>query len=365
MGLTRLVAFSHYIVGRIDNARTFADPIIPGHDLLVLPEEAFLSYTEEHGQWGALFGRARWHWGPGEEGSLVLSRTSPVLTGFAFRTRLGSLRADAITISATLEHAAGEQLAAHRIEWQPVDRLRVGVSEAVRYKAPGWKPLYLMGAIPYVLVQRLELQSEPDSLGALRNNVLTAFDAAWRVAEGTRIYGELLIDDVGARSGKVPDKIAFQLGWEGVGAFGESRLSWGGEFTRLTRFVYTSFFGRDHALQGKPLGFPTGPDCRRIRVRANWDLSADWQIGLRLTHNNKGENDIDEPFIPPYTRVDAFRFEGIVETTREMELGFRWWPASGVNILVSGGYRWIENPGHVPGASDQSPSGSVELRLMR
>jgi len=365
LGLDRLVAFSHYVIGRIDNAHIFADPILPNNDVIALTEETYLSYTEERGLWGAQFGRSRWHWGPGEEGSLVLSKTSASLTGLAFRVHLSALRADAIALSATLRPAAGEQLAAHRVEWQPADGLRIAVTEAARYRSQGWSPLYFMGAIPYVMVQRLLVQAEPDSLSAYRNNIITAFDAGWRVAEGTRLYGELLIDDLHVRSGKTPNKLAYQLGWEGVGSLGGSRVGWGGEFTRITRFVYTSWFGRDYQSLGRPLGFPIAPDMRHVRVRTTWDPGPDWQLQLLATHTDKGENELDEPFIPHSPRVDAFKFEGVVETTREIEARARWWPASGVDLAIGGGYRWVENPSHVLGGKTQSPTASIEVRLAR
>jgi hypothetical protein len=365
IGLDRLVAYSHYIVGRIENARAFADPIIPDHDLIVLPEESYIGYTEELGRWAAQFGRSRWQWGPGEEGSLVLSRTSPLLTGLAFRVRVNAARLDAIALSATLKHASGEQLAAHRIEWQALDGLRIGVTEAARYQAPGWKPLYLMGAIPYVLVQRLEWQNEPDSLRALRNNVLTAFDMSWRVAEGSRLYGEVLIDDLHVRSAALPNKLAYQIGWEGAAAVGRTRLTWGGEFTRITRYVYTSFFGREHAIQDQSLGFPVAPDARRIRLRAHWDLNADWQLGVVAVHSNKGENDLDEPFHRGDPRVDSFDLEGVIETTREVVGSLRFWPASGILLTAYGGYRWVDNPDHVDQAKDEGARGALEVRISR
>jgi hypothetical protein len=365
MELDRFEAFAHYVVGQVDHARQFADPIVPGNDLIVLPEETYLSYTQEMGRWGAQFGRERWHWGPGEEGSLVLSKTSPLLTGMAFHARLEALRADAIILSATLKPAAGEQLAAHRIEWQPRDGLRLGVTEAARYQAPTWRPLYLMGAVPYVLVQRLEVQSEPDSLRALRNNVLTAADAAWRLRDGLKVYGELLIDDVHARSASQPNKIAYQLGCEGVNDLAIGRFNWGAELTRLTRYVYTSFFGRDHALEGEPLGFPTGPDARRVRVRLGWDPDPDWGVSLVATHTDKGENSIDEPFLPGSPRIDSFQFEGVVERTREIELGARWWPASGVDLQVTAEWRSVSNAAHVPGRLDHGARLSLGARLVR
>src|SRR5205085_5780137 len=134
-----------------------------------------------------------------------------------------------------------------------------------------------------------------------------------------------------ARSGKNPNKIAYQIGWEGAGPLASGRVTWGGEFTRLTRYVYTSFFGRDHQIEGQPLGYFTGPDARRLRVRGAFDPNPDWQLSVTASQLDKGENDVEEPFIPGSPRVDAFTFEGVVETTRDVELGVRWWPASGVD----------------------------------
>ena len=62
--------------------RTFADPIVPGSDFITHTEESYLAYTAPAGQWGLQFGRNRWHWGPGEEASLLLSKTSAPLSDF-------------------------------------------------------------------------------------------------------------------------------------------------------------------------------------------------------------------------------------------------------------------------------------------
>ena len=104
---------------------------------------------------------------------------------------------------------------------------------------------------------------------------------------------------------------------------------------------------------------------RRFKARAAWDLNTDWQITALAIKSDKGENDLDEPFIPHSPRVDAFKFEGVVETTREIEARARWWPASGVDLAIGGGYRWVENPSHVLGGKTQSPTASIEVRLAR
>jgi hypothetical protein len=365
IGLDRWLVYAHFFAGHVDDARRFADPIVPGNDFIVHTEDTYLAYTAEDGAWSGRFGRSRWHWGPGEEGSLVLSGSGPAITGFSLAAHFVAIHVDVIALNATLDQAAGEQLAAHRLEWQPHDALRLGVTEAARYRSENWQPLYLAGAIPYVLVQRFLVQDAPDSLGELRNNIMISFDASWRIADGTRVYGEFLIDDLHARTNNNPNKLAWQLGWEGAGAIAGQRVTWGGEFTRVWRYVYTSFFGREYSAQGMPIGFPTGPDARRVRLRGAWDPSADWQLFARTTLTDRGENRLGQPFRSGDTKPEPGSFEGVVERTREIEGGLRWWPAGGVDVSVAAGYRWTDQAANVSGASSEGVQGRFALRLMR
>jgi hypothetical protein len=365
VGFDRWLAYSHQVMGRFRDGQTFADPIVANTDILVLTEETYLSCTAPSGRWGVSYGRGRWHWGPGQEGSLILSRTSAPITALALRGSLESFRLNGMVLNATLRHAAGEQLSAHRFEWEPLDGLRIGGTEAVRYRASSWQWLYAAGVLPYAVASRLFTQDEPDSGGTLRNNIITGIDVAWRVAPGARVYGELVVDDLHSETSANPDKIAWQLGWEGTGMVRGQRLSWGGEVTRVWRYVYTSFFGRVHEAQGRTLGFPTGPDSRRARVRVLWDPSPDWQGMARVTQTDQGENSLDEPYFPGTPRPDASTFEGIVERSREVELGVRWWPATGIDLAVRGAWRTFDHRGHVPGATADEWTAAVEVHLVR
>jgi hypothetical protein len=306
----------------------------------------------------------RFAWGPGEEGSLLLSRTAAPLSALYLHGRIAAWRADGFAINATTDPGRGEQLAAHRLEWQPSSGVRLGVSEAARYRSDGWQAVYLASVIPYSLAQRL-LQQDGDTAGVNRNNVELAFDATWRPADGTRFYGELLLDDVHAKTGDIPNKYGWQAGVDGAWTRGFTRLTWNTEYTWLSRYVYTSFFGRSFTAQGAPLGYPTGPDSRRLHVRISLDPGVDWQLSGVVTRTWKGENGLDEPFVPGSPLPPVGTLEGVAEMTDDATGTVRWWPASGVDLALSLGWLRSDNAGHVNGAERHVAHASIAFRLMR
>jgi len=360
-----ILAYTDLLVAKVDSVPSYTDPLVANSDILFTTEETYLAWATASGGFSIQAGRSRHQWGPGEEAGLLVSRTSVPLSGITVRAGFRSLRLDFESLSATLAGAEGRQLAGHRIEWQPLDPLRVGLSETAVYHSPGWDPLYAIGIIPYSLVQRLQTQDEPNEVAALRNNVTAGVDAAWRLADGSRVYGELLVDDLHVKTATVPNKWGFLLGWEGVAMVGQSRLSWGGEFVRLSRYVYTSAYDCPLAAQAMPIGYPTGPDSRRVRVRGAWDWSADWQITASVSQTDRGEGALDRPYVPGTHYGRPMSFEGVVERSRDAEAGVRWWPASGIDLAVSGGWREARDCGHVAGASCGGLFGALQVRLSR
>src|SRR5262245_19123020 len=360
----RWLAFSDVQASHVEGSAVYSGRLF-NNDAVFVSDMTALSYTGAEERWAASIGRQRWHWGPGEEASLILSKTSAAFNALTVRLRIEPLRADAIILNGTLRGVSGEQLAAHRLEWQPFNNLRLGLSEAARYRAAAWQPLYLAGILPYQIVQTLMASDEPDSQRALHNNVIAGVDAAWRIAPGTRAYGELLIDDLRTDDAPTTNKFAYQLGLEGVGTVRGSRVSWGTEFTRLSRYVYTSFYGESFVASDQPIGFPTGPDSRRIRVRAAWDPALALQVFGSAARTDLGESGIDSAYAPGAPRVSVTDFSGVVEKTRQLEIGVRYWPVSGIDIVVASGYVWVDNENHVPDARHREAYGKLSLRLIR
>ncbi len=359
----RWQALLHLTLGRLRGASRYTDVLVANTDLAAQTDEAYLSYSNGT-RWSVAMGRQRFAWGPGEAGSLLLSRTAAPLTALYLHARLAALHADGFVLHATTDPGRGEQLAAHRLEWQPASGVRLAVSEAARYHSPGWQGVYLASVIPFSLAQRL-LQQDGDTAGVNRNNIELAFDAAWRPADGTRLYGEVLLDDIHAKSGNFPNKYGWQLGMDGAWTHGFTRLTWNTEYTWLSRYVYTSFFGRAFTAQAAPLGFATGPDARRLRSRVSWDPRVDWQLTGIATRTWKGENGLDEPFIPGTPLPDVATLEGVAEVTDDATGILRWWPASGVDLSLSFGWQRSDGAGHVAGVERHGTHAAFTFRLAR
>jgi hypothetical protein len=359
----RWLAFAHIAFGQLKDAHTYTDVLLQNSDIAAQTDEAYIGYSAGT-HWSATMGRQRFAWGPGEQGSMLISRTAVPLTALYLHLRIAALRADGFSINATTDPGQGEQFAAHRLEWQPYSELRLGIAEAARYQADGWEAVYVASVIPYSLAQRL-LQQDGDSTGQARNNVELSFDASWRPADGTRLYAELLLDDLHAKSAATPNKYGWQIGADGAWTHGFTRLTWNTEYTWTSRYLYTSFFGRSFVAQAQPIGYPTGPDARRLRVRTSWDPRVAWQVTGIVSRTWKGENDIDEPFLPGSPVPDVSTLEGVVETTDEATGVLRWWPASGVDLSLSLGFQRAQNANHVSGDGTTGVTGAIAFRLVR
>ncbi len=359
----RWLAYAHLTAGQLRGASRYTDVLLSGTDLAAQTEESYVAYRVAD-RWDLAMGRQRFAWGPGEEGSLLLSKSAAPLTALQLHMRLPRWRADLFALHATVQPGRGEQLAVHRVEWQPARGVRVGVSEAARYRSSGWQGVYLASVIPFALAQRL-LAQDGDTVGVERNNILMSFDASWRPADGTRVYGEFLIDDAHARSAAFPNKYGWQVGLDGAWTHGFTRLTWNTEYTWLSRYVYTSYYQREFAAQGAPLGFFTGPDSRRLHARLTWDPRVAWQLSAIVARTWKGENDLDEPFVPGGPVPPVSTLEGTPETTDDVTGVVRWWPASGVDLSCSAGRRTRHDAAHVAGATEHAWHAALAFRLTR
>jgi hypothetical protein len=353
-------------VGQIDDAERFTDVLVTGSEFAAYSEDFYASLSTR--PLDASVGRGQFGWGPGAGGSLMWSSTADPVTFVSLgATLFRHLRATAV--HADVDATRGARLASHRLEWFPSPRLTIGLGEAVRYTSATWQPLYVISLLPYTWTQRVLAEDALDGTGAAepnRNNVMAGFDASWVAAQGRTLYGEFLLDDQGLKSGGQPTRIGYQLGGLANGSVfsygsGSARL----QYTRVYNYVYSVFYGEDFIHHSKPIGHPGGPDQRRLDLDLRLNPSADWQYRLAASRLDHGEGTLGTFFDPDSGSASGSTLSGVVEHTTSVLAGARWWPRDNVDVGLEVQHAWIDDAGHVAGASDERTEARLFVRLRK
>lgn len=357
-----VLLYQDLFAGRLDGGSVFADPLVEDTDFIHYTEDTYVSARTP---WIDLsLGRTRQSLGPGRSGTLLWSAAADPTTQLVWGGALFGGRLRGTAVHSDIDAAAGERLAAHRLDFALSPRITFGVAEAARYASDHWEPLYVLSVVPFTLVQRMLAQDHgPDSTNEVRNNVMVSADVRWRAARGHTLYGELLLDDLTFKESGTPVRIGYQAGWQGAARAAGRRLTWQAEYTRVHRFVYSVFYGEDFYFHGRPLGYAAGPDSRSVDGAAALDLSPDWRLELGGSQVQRGEGSSGEAFDPAGPPAKGSEFKGVVERTRALQLGGRWTPRDGVAAGLSWGYQWRANAGHAEGEDREGWFGRAEIYL--
>jgi hypothetical protein len=347
-----IVISTGLFLAQVEEGRSFADPLIAGTDFILHEEEATISARV--GPFRLRAGRDRHRWGPGVSGSLLLCDTGAPFNFMEYQLRLGDrVRFLALT-GVTSRHAAAydqsanphtlRYLSAHRLMWNITPDLSVSFSEGARYQAGAPHVLYMVGFVPYTLVERLDIQDEPsDSTdNYLRNNVLWSVDCSWRPTPGCVLYGELLADDIATTSSEMPTRGGFQVGFTLAPRWQGWDWTVGAEFTKVSNYTYSVYYQDlcqcDWDHQGGGLGYGLGPDVEDLLLRCLVDPALRWGGGAWLRVTSKGEGAIGKPWKPVSTgcspccdpdcgEVSAWDLSGVVERTVALGVEARYRPA--------------------------------------
>ena len=284
-------------VGEIEGGRRIGDPLIHGTDILYFSEDMGASIATKVLR--LRLARGRHHWGPGAGASLLLDRHAAPISffewdlampaGIRWRSWVGSLNIS--------EHRG---IAAHRLEIPLRENLRVAIAEGVRYSGGPEHPLYLLGLLPYTLVQRLDEQDTlVDSLRfRQRNNVLAELETVWRIRPGLLTYAEILIDDLPAETADNPARLGARLGLAMMFDRGGRPVDLRLEGTKVGRYTYAvDYPGIDDAdwiHQDRALGEPGGPDQEALRLWIGRSLTRDHYVQLQGVYANHGGGALGE-----------------------------------------------------------------------
>jgi hypothetical protein len=251
---------------------------------------------------------------------------------------------------ASLDPVAESYLAGHRIEIRPGASLDLAFSELARFDGVANAPLYLVPVIPYSTMERRLIKSSDlpsDSLEAtFKNNVMWTADLTWRVRPGTRVYGEIAVDDISFSSERRPLSIAWQTGVHHRWRPGGSALSMRGEYSRVYRYTYSSYHHHDFAFHGLPTGYPLGPDAEQFFGQLAWTPNADWTFTVEGTLARRGEAVLGDFFLPD-SPVPSLALSGVVEQDARVATVVDWSPAAGLTLGFTAGNARLRAVDHV------------------
>ncbi len=330
-------------IGEIEDGRKIGDALIKGTDILYYAEEIGAAVTTREAR--IRLARGRHHWGPGAGPSLLLdAHARPIscleydLTlpaGLRFRSWVGSLN---------LVEDRG--VAAHRLEIAFGRNLRVAIAEGVRFPGGPEHPLYLLGLVPYTLVQRYdERDNLVDSLQARqRNNILATAEVVWRPRSGSLVYSEILVDDIPAETAESPARLGGRIGIAILPRIGGEPIEIRLEGTKVGRYVYAVDYGGtgdfDWIHQDKALGSPQGPDQEALRLWISRLWGRDHKVEIQGLYANSGGGALGEawtvsdPSVSSLTRK-ALKVSGPVVRERSVTLTWRWDPRD--NLFIESG----------------------------
>lgn len=330
--------------------------------------------------WRAEAGRSRHGWGPVPRGGLMLSGLSPSQDGVTLEATFagGRLKAQMLALSLDRMRVSRAEmsgltesswfpadgtaldvrrfLSAHRLVWRAGERFWIGASETVLYGGPfrGWEPYYLVPFLPFY--------SEQWNRGN-NDNLLVGFDADWYPSPGSRLFGELLIDDAQYDTGREPQEIAWTVGAAQVLRAGGVAPALRVDYTRVNTWTYGQVMPWNRYTMGRaPLGDPLGPDADRWRAELALPLTRRLRLVAEGLRTRRGEvrPETPRPVAVPFGRSFP---SGVVERNEGGRITLELLAPPRLRAAAWAGGERTRNRANVQGRDRSRWIGGLELRI--
>ncbi len=292
--------------------------------------------------WGHVsFGSDLVGWGPGSSGHLLMDiqtfsisdiHATATFGPFHYIKFFGTLdKLYPITNGEGKEYLANSRtLVAHRLDIRLSDRIQFGVSESIVYNR-NFELSYLNPLIPFTIS---EVQT-----GDTDNN-LAAVDFSVNIFQGSKLYIELMVDDMDFRQNWFKDyvnKWAILLGHQWANPFGLSNSLLTLETIRVEPYVYTHRDTANHyEFYGQSIGYDLEPNSLRYFASLDWFQQANQWHRLSIIHTLHGDG--DRVFGNPANISDDKEFlYGVFESRTKVIYAFEYeffenmWLSLGIN----------------------------------
>lgn len=327
-------------------------------------EQAYIQ--GEFGQFQMKFGRDFLKWGPGRNGTLLLSDHCRPMDQFLGKVQLGpfqysfmtslldEIRLDSEPVDSIRGDKANRYLTAHRLDARLFrGRFQCAITEVILYgginRQMDW--VYLN---PFIFYHGAQLNKS--GLG----NTLGTLDVLFYPARTLEFYGSFLIDDIQIEktgSGDLePNEIGYIIGSRYGDAFELDGLTVSTEYIKVTNRTYkTSNPWETFIHRNVPLGHPLGNDFDFWEVDVSQWVGANLWLKFGYSITRHGEGTLFTPFDTPWMdyTVDEGYSEpfptGVVERIKQLGVEIKFYPSIQWGIQAEAYWQWKENRDHIEG----------------
>ena len=250
-------------------------------------------------------GRDYMRWGPGYQGSLILTDNPPAFDMFKYSGTIDlnnsgeSMAKINFTKFFSLLDTLDEQnryFSGQRLEYKPIPALTLGLTETaiISYDSsllflnplPFIPPYYITRWIADVLEQSSEINSN------------VGVDMELNFYPGIKLYGEWMADDfiLTPKTNPYPNRTGFLAGAYFADPLGKGNTDFRIEYTHINNYVYFSTHPwQDHLYQGEYIGHTLGPDADQLYLELTHCLSDRLKLSLSYNQERHGEGQAGIP----------------------------------------------------------------------
>jgi hypothetical protein len=343
-------------------------------------QEGLAAFTEratlrmQHKGLSALIGREYLRIGPGFDANLLVSGWSRPMDQIALTFANCWLRYD--FVAASLDATAWVQegipprqnryISLHHLQVRPLEKLYIGIGEAVLYSSSAPELNYLNPALAFY--------GEVTN-GPIGGNILGSLHIAAMPARNITLYADLLLDDIQLeKSGPgdlEPDQYGVMTGLRWADPFRLRGADLSCEYTRITNRTYNGQGGPWERWQhrNEPIAHFLGNDFDRWLAVFSWWPLPMWRAACTLDLRRRGEGRIDKAFDTPWMETplgeeysEPFP-TGVVEKSTRWSFELRCQPRAALLAFGRIGHCSITNLEHQSGRERSEWQGSVGIEF--
>jgi hypothetical protein len=301
------------------------------------------------GAFSVFVGRDEIAWGGSRRMGLLLSGSAP--SADMIRFSAGRRRLTFTSFHSKLRRGEGDPwtedvtrfLAGHRLEVLLGEHLDLAVSEVIVYGGPGrsLEPAYLN---PLTALYAEQWNSGRD------DNVLMGGDLALVWPGRADVRAEVVIDDFQIDAGGEPSEIGAGASLRLVNPFTACGSIVGCSYYLVTNRTYGHSKPWNRLTEeGRPMGYPEGPDADALKIWTSAPLMRDLSLELAYARSRLGEGRIDDA---QDEAGRSLRFpSGVVETGQTVRLEAAWRPSYPLGLAAWAAWSETNNAGNIRGAS--------------